>query len=361
MHQKIAVLPGDGIGPEVTAQALRVLRTIETQFDCSFTYTFADVGAIAIERHGDPLPEATLQVCLEADAILFGAIGDPKYDNDPEAKIRPEQGLLRLRKSLGLFANIRPVTLYPTLAHLSPLKAEKLVGVDMVIFRELTGGIYFGEKGRTEHGAFDHCTYTTPEIERIARLAFAAAQTRRRKVTLVDKANVLETSRLWRSVVQKISAEYSDVTLDWMYVDNAAMQLIQYPAHFDVLLTENMFGDILSDEASVLPGSMGLLPSSSVGAETALFEPIHGSYPQAAGQDIANPIAAILSAAMLLDSLQMTGAADVVRTAVRQVLEGGFGTADLQSTTILRCSEMGELICQEIGKRVMSYDLSNNQ
>ncbi len=352
---KIAVLPGDGIGPEVTAQALKVLNTVARRFDYTFDYTFADVGAIAIDRHGDPLPEATLQICQEADAILFGAIGHPKYDNDPGAKVRPEQGLLRLRKSLGLFANIRPVTLYPTLAHLSPLRADKLVGVDMVIFRELTGGIYFGEKGKTEDGAFDHCSYTTLEIERISRLAFEAARTRRKKVTLVDKANVLETSRLWRSVVQKISTDYPDITLDWMYVDNAAMQLIQYPAHFDVLLTENMFGDILSDEASVLPGSMGLLPSASVGAKTALFEPIHGSYPQAAGQDIANPMAAILSAAMLLDSFQLTEAGDAIRDAVRQVLESGAGTADLQTTTTLRCSEVGELICQSIGLMVNGY------
>ncbi|MEO6039449.1 MAG: 3-isopropylmalate dehydrogenase [Saprospiraceae bacterium] len=349
---KIAVLPGDGIGPEVTAQALQVLDTVAERFGYTFDHTFADVGAVAIDRHGDPLPEATLRVCQEADAILFGAIGHPKYDNDPDAKVRPEQGLLRLRKSLGLFANIRPVTLYPSLAHLSPLRADKLVGVDMVIFRELTGGIYFGEKGKTADGAFDHCNYTVVEIERISRLAFEAARLRRRKVTLVDKANVLETSRLWRSVVQKISAEYPDITLDWMYVDNAAMQLIQYPAHFDVLLTENMFGDILSDEASVLPGSMGLLPSASVGAKTALFEPIHGSYPQAAGQDIANPMAAILSAAMLLDSFQLTEAAAVIRDAVRQVLESGAGTADLQTTTILRCSEIGELICQSIGEMI---------
>ncbi|MEO6760219.1 MAG: 3-isopropylmalate dehydrogenase, partial [Saprospiraceae bacterium] len=263
----IAVLPGDGIGPEVIAQAIRVLDTLAIRYGYTFDYRYADVGAIAIDRHGDPLPEATLQICQEADAILFGAIGHPKYDNDPSAKVRPEQGLLRLRKSMGLFANIRPVTLYPTLAHLSPLRADKLVGVDMVIFRELTGGIYFGEKGKTADGAFDHCSYTVLEIERISRLAFEAARSRRQKVTLVDKANVLETSRLWRFVVQKISAEYPDITLDLMYVDNAAMQLIQNPAHFDVLLTENMFGDILSDEASVLPGSMGLLPSASVGAK----------------------------------------------------------------------------------------------
>ena len=279
MQKKIAVLPGDGIGPEVTEQALKALKAVETRFGHTFTYSWADVGAIAIDRHGDPLPEATLQLCLDSDAILFGAIGHPKYDNDPSAPVRPEQGLLRLRKSLGLFANIRPVTLYPTLAHLSPLRPEKVAGVDMVIFRELTGGIYFGEKGRTADRAWDHCVYTVEEIERIARLAFESAQKRRGRLTLVDKANVLETSRLWRATVQKMAPDYPTVTLDWMYVDNAAMQLIQYPAHFDVLLTENMFGDILSDEASVLVGSMGLLPSASVGARTALFEPIHGSYP----------------------------------------------------------------------------------
>jgi 3-isopropylmalate dehydrogenase len=344
MKKKIAVLPGDGIGPEVVDQALKVLRTIEKRFGHSFEYTYSEVGAIAIDKHGDPLPEATLQNCLDSDAVLFGAIGHPKYDNDPSAPVRPEQGLLRLRKSLGLFANIRPVTLYPTLAHLSPLKAEKVAGVDMVIYRELTGGIYFGEKGKTENGAFDNCFYTIPEIERIAHLAFEAARLRRRKVTLVDKANVLETSRLWRSVVQRLAASYPDVTLDWMYVDNAAMQLIQFPAHFDVVLTENMFGDILSDEASVLVGSLGLLPSASVGAKTALFEPIHGSYPQAAGKDIANPMAAILSAAMLLDSFGLAEEAQAVRDAVRQTLESGAGTEDIQAKTICKCSEVGNLI-----------------
>ncbi len=345
---QIAVLPGDGIGPEVTAQAVRVLDSIAAQFGYTFGYTYADVGAVAIDRHGDPLPEATLQVCRDSDAILFGAIGHPKYDNDPGAKVRPEQGLLRLRKSLGLFANIRPVTLYPSLAHLSPLRSDKLAGVDMVIFRELTGGIYFGEKGRTEDGAYDHCVYSVAEIERIARLAFESARNRRGQVTLVDKANVLETSRLWRSTVQKTAAAYPDVALDWMYVDNAAMQLIQNPAHFDVLLTENMFGDILSDEASVLPGSMGLLPSASIGTGTALFEPIHGSYPQAAGQDIANPVAAILSAALLLDFLQLQEAGTAIREAVRRTLESGTGTPDLYAGNTCGCSEMGDVIRRNV-------------
>ena len=345
IQKKIAVLPGDGIGPEVTEQALNVLKTIEKRFGHSFTYTFADVGAIAIDNHGDPLPETTLDVCKNSDAVLFGAIGHPKYDNDPTAQIRPEQGLLRLRKSLGLFANIRPVTAFPKLLHLSPLREEKVKGVDFVIFRELTGGIYFGEKGKTENGAYDHCNYTIPEIERIAHLAFQEARKRRGKLTLVDKANVLETSRLWRKVVTEMHTnEYSDVTFDWMYVDNAAMQLIQWPAHFDVVLTENMFGDILSDEASVLTGSLGMLPSASVGAKTALFEPIHGSYPQATGKDIANPMAAILSAAMLLDSFDLHEEATVVREAVRIVMESGYGTEDLKAEHVCKCSEIGSKV-----------------
>lgn len=345
----IAVLPGDGIGPEVTAQAVRVLNAVAGRFGHSFTYRYADVGAVAIERHGDPLPEATLDACLAADAILFGAIGHPRYDNDPTAPVRPEQGLLRLRKSLGLFANIRPVTLYPTLLHLSPLREEKVRGVDFVIYRELTGGIYFGDKGQTPDGAYDHCVYSTAEIERIAHPAFQHARRRRGKVTLVDKANVLETSRLWRKVVTALAAaHYPDIAFDWMYVDNAAMQIIQYPAAFDVLLTENMFGDILSDEASVLAGSLGMLPSASIGARTALFEPIHGSYPQAAGQDTANPVAAILSAAMLLDHFSLAEEAAAVRDAVQTTLEAGIATADLQTGKAYPCSEVGHAIAEAI-------------
>lgn len=347
--KKIAVLPGDGIGPEVTAQAVKVLDSAAARFDAAFQYTYADVGACAIDRHGDPLPQATLDVCLGADAILFGAIGHPKYDNDPAAVIRPEQGLLRLRKNLGLYANIRPLTVYPTLSHLSPLRPDKVRGIDFVMYRELTGGIYFGEKGKMADRAWDHCVYSVEEIDRIARLAFDAARKRRGKLTLVDKANVLETSRLWRKVVTDLAAsEYPDVVWDWMYVDNAAMQLIQNPAYFDVVLTENMFGDILSDEASVIAGSMGLLPSASVGAKTALFEPIHGSYPQAAGKDLANPVAAILSAAMMLDALGLNQAGRAVRQAVSAVLESGFGTPDLEPARPCGCAEMGGRVAAEI-------------
>jgi len=281
MKKNIAVLAGDGIGPEVTQQAVKVLNAIAERYEHHFFYKSAEVGAIAIDKTGDPLPKTTLDLCLNADAVLFGAIGHPKYDNDPSAKVRPEQGLLRLRKGLGLFANIRPVATYSSLLHLSPLRPERVKGADFVIFRELTGGIYFGEKERGETSASDLCVYHKFEIERIARLAFAAAMRRRKKLTLVDKANVLETSRLWREVVQQMASEYPEVAVDYMFVDNAAMQMIQWPTQFDVVLTENMFGDILSDEASVIAGSMGLLPSASIGENTALFEPIHGSYPQA--------------------------------------------------------------------------------
>ncbi len=352
MILQLAILPGDGIGPEVTAQAVAVLNAVAERFEHSIQYTYADVGAVAIEQHGDPLPSETLQICLEADAILFGAIGHPRYDNDPSVPVRPEQGLLRLRKSLGLFANIRPVAAFPGLDHLSPLRPERLQGVDMVIFRELTGGIYFGEKGKTDDSAYDHCTYTRAEIERIAHLAFASATRRRGKLTLVDKANVLETSRLWRKVVTEMAASYPKVTLDWMYVDNAAMQLIQQPASFDVVLTENMFGDILSDEASVITGSLGMLPSASIGEKTALYEPIHGSYPQAAGKDIANPLAAILSAAMLLEDAGLTEDAACVREAVRASLEAGVVTADLHPEKVSRCSEVGHWITNHVLQHV---------
>lgn len=351
MIKNIALLPGDGIGPEVTTQSVKVLEAIGRRFGHEFHFHPAEVGAIAIDKSGNPLPQATLDTCLAADAILFGAIGDPKYDNDPNAKVRPEQGLLALRKSLGLFANIRPVTTYNKLLHLSPLKEDRVRGVDFVIYRELTGGIYFGEKGRSADGnqAYDTCTYSTFEIERIAKLAFEQARLRRKKVTLVDKANVLETSRLWRDRVKRFAQNYPDVELDFLFVDNAAMQIIYYPAQFDVVLTENMFGDILSDEASMLVGSLGLLPSASVGAKTALFEPIHGSYPQAAGKDIANPIASILSAAMMIESFGMVEEAQLVRQSVENLLESGAGTQELKPQTVYGCRQVGD----EIVKRVM--------
>lgn len=350
--KKIALLPGDGIGPEVCAQAVKVLEAAGERFDTYFEYCSGDVGAVAIERHGTPLPEETLDACRYADAVLFGAIGDPKYDNNPKAKVRPEQGLLKLRQELGLYANIRPVKTYNRLLRLSPLKEDRLRGTDFVIFRELTGGIYFGDKATAADGqsAYDTCTYQATEIERVAKLAFEEALRRRRKLTLVDKANVMETSRLWRSVVQGLAPNYPEVQLGFMYVDNAAMQLIQQPTQFDVVLTSNMFGDILSDEASVLTGSMGLLPSASIGLSTSLFEPIHGSYPQATGRDIANPMAAILSAAMLVETLDMPKAAIAIRAAVQHVLEKGVGTPELDPAIIFGCNQIGDLIAHLVAE-----------
>lgn len=354
MDKKIAVIMGDGIGPEVTGQSIRVLEAIGQRFGHHFSFEHALMGAVAIDETGDPLPQETLDICRHSDAILFGAIGHPKYDNDPNAKVRPEQGLLRIRKELGLFANIRPVNTYAALEHLAPLKSEKLAGVDFIIFRELTGGIYFGEKEKDEALTFasDKCIYQRHEIERIAELAFQYARIRRKKLTLVDKANVLETSRLWRKIVQEVAAKYPDVTTEYMFVDNAAMQIIVNPKQFDVMLTENMFGDILSDEASVLSGSLGLLPSSSIGGDAALFEPIHGSYPQAAGMDIANPIGSILSAAMMLEHFGMHEEAASIRRAVEWTLQHGFVTKDIDPVNFYFTSTIGELVCDHIAQRI---------
>lgn len=349
----IVVIEGDGIGPEVTAQAVRVLDAVAEQYGHVFEYNYCLMGACAIDQTGDPLPDETIEACLRSDAVLFGAIGDPKYDNDPTAKVRPEQGLLRLRKSLQLFANIRPVSAYEALQHLSPLKTERIKGVDFVIYRELTGGIYFGEKTLDSAGniASDACVYSRAEIERIAHLAFRHAQIRRKKLTLVDKANVLETSRLWRKVVQELAAQYPDVALDYLFVDNAAMQIILNPAQFDIVLTENMFGDIISDEASVISGSLGLLPSASIGSGAALFEPIHGSYPQAKGQDIANPVGAILSAAMMLDHFGMVAEAKSVREAVQWTMTNGKVTKDINPSNYYATSLVGDIICRHITKK----------
>ncbi|MEY4051233.1 MAG: 3-isopropylmalate dehydrogenase [Chitinophagia bacterium] len=354
MKKKIAVILGDGIGPEVTEQSIKVLNIIAKQFKHEFSYEHALMGAIAIDKTGNPLPDDTIKICLASDAILFGAIGDPKYDNDPTAKVRPEQGLLKLRKELQLFANIRPVKTYETLQHLTPLKPRILENVDFIIFRELTGGIYFGDKTLSADGtvATDNCSYSVAEIERIAHLAFQYAQKRKKKLTLVDKANVLETSRLWRKVVQKIAGEYKEVTVDYLFVDNAAMQIILNPAQFDVILTENLFGDIISDEASVLAGSLGMLPSASVGNTVALFEPIHGSYPQAKGKDIANPMGSILSAAMLLDHVGMQKEASIVREAVDWCLSNKFVSKDIDALNSYSTSAIGDLICEYIEKQV---------
>jgi len=333
MRLNIAVLPGDGIGPEVTAQAVKVLKAIAMDFDHTFHFTYAPVGAIAIDSDGVPLPDSTLEVCKTNDAILFGAIGDPKYDNDPSAKIRPEQGLLQLRKELGLFANIRPVKAYDTLVSKSPLKKKIIEGTDISIYRELTGGIYFGEKQISDDGdtASDLCKYSRFEIERIAHLAFKAAQSRRNKVTLIDKANVLESSRLWRKVVTELAEQYPDITLEFLFVDNAAMQMILNPKQFDVILTENLFGDIISDEASVIGGSIGLLASASIGEKYAMFEPIHGSYPQAKDKGIANPVASILSAAMLLEHFDLHDEAEVIKDAIEKSLKLHITTPDLNT------------------------------
>ena len=350
MNKKIAVIPGDGIGPEVTAQSIKVLNAIGERFGHVFSYEYALMGADAIDKTGSPLPDETVITCLASDAVLFGAIGHPKYDNDPSAKVRPEQGLLKLRKDLQLFANIRPIDTYKALSHMSPLKAKQLEGIDFVIFRELTGGIYFGKKELAKDGqsASDLCTYSVTEIERIAHLAFKYAQNRRRKLTLVDKANVLETSRLWRKVVQEIAKAYSDVQVDYLFVDNAAMQIILNPARFDVVLTENLFGDIISDEASVLAGSLGLLPSASVGTSAALFEPIHGSYPQAKGKDIANPMGSILSTAMLLDHFGMQEEANSVRTAVDWCLSNRFVTKDIDTNNSYTTTAIGDMVAEFI-------------
>ena len=350
MKLNIALLAGDGIGPEVLAQAVKCLEAVEETFNHEFNYREALVGAIAIDKTGAPLPDQTLSLCKEADAVLFGAIGDPKYDHDPNAKVRPEQGLLKLRKELGLYTNIRPVKVFPTLIDKSPLKKEFISGTDFIIYRELTGGIYFGEKKINEAGtvASDLCEYSEEEISRVTHMAFKAAKNRNNKLTLVDKANVLESSRLWRKVVTKIGESYPDVQLEYLFVDNAAMQLILNPSQFDVILTENMFGDIISDEGSVIGGSIGLLASASIGDENALFEPIHGSYPQAKGKDIANPVASILSAAMLLEHFELFEEAMAVREAVDKALKNGIVTPDLDQNSKYGTNHVGGFIADNI-------------
>jgi 3-isopropylmalate dehydrogenase len=334
MDYKIAVLKGDGIGPEIVEQAIKVMKAVGEKFGHHFQFTEALTGAAAIDRVGDPYPDETHRICMDSDAVLFGSIGDPKYDNDPRARVRPEQGLLAMRKKLGLYANIRPVTTFPSLIHKSPLRRDLVDGADFVVVRELTGGIYFGERGRSEdlNKAFDTMMYTRPEVERILKLAFEYAAKRNKRLTVVDKANVLASSRLWREVAQEMEPSHPDIEVDYMFVDNAAMQIIQWPKKFDVMVTGNMFGDILSDEASVITGSLGLLPSASVGIHTSVFEPIHGSYPQAAGKNIANPLATVLSAAMLLEiALDLTEEAQAVRNVVDRSMTEGIVTEDIAS------------------------------
>lgn len=345
MKLTIALLAGDGIGPEVIAQAVKVCDAVAVKFNHEITWKPALTGAAAIDAVGDPYPDETHEICLNADAVLFGAIGHPKYDNDPSAKVRPEQGLLKMRQKLGLFANIRPTFTFPSLIDNSPLKRERIEGTDLVFLRELTGGIYFGEKGRKDDGetAFDTCTYTREEVIRLAKKGFELAMTRTKKLCCVDKANVMETSRLWRETVQKMEKDYPEVTVSYEFVDAVAMRLVQWPNSYDVLITENLFGDILTDEASVISGSMGLMPSASVGEKNALYEPIHGSYPQAAGKDIANPLATVLSAAMMFeDTFKLTEEAKAIREVVNKSLEQGIVTEDLSGKNkAYKTSEVG--------------------
>lgn len=354
MKMKIAVLPGDGIGPEIMEQGIKVCKAIGKKFNHEFEFNYGVVGAISIDDCGNPFPDKTFELCKNSDAVLFGAIGDPKYDNDPKAKVRPEQGLLAMRKQLGLFANVRPVMTFPSLIEKSPIRKDLVEGVDFVVLRELTGGIYFGKpQGRSEDGntAYDSSVYHRYEVERIVRLACEYAMQRDKRVTVVDKANVLATSRLWREIAGEISKEYPEVTMDFMFVDNAAMQLIQWPKKFDVIVTENMFGDILTDEASVITGSLGLLPSASIGQLTSVFEPIHGSYPQAKGKNIANPLGTILSVAMMFEyAFKLNVEAEAIRSAVLHSLEANFVTEDLSKENACTTSAVGDWIAGEIEK-----------
>lgn len=330
MKLKIAILAGDGIGPEIMQQGVAVLNAIAERFGHAFEYEEAQVGASAIEACGDAYPAATHEVCMRADAVLFAAVGDLKYDNDPTLKMRPETGLLAMRKQLGLFANVRPVATFECLLHKSPLKEGLLRGADFVVIRELTGGMYFGEKYQDNDKAYDTNVYTRPEIERILKVAFELAMQRHRHLTVVDKANVLASSRLWRQIAQEMALRYPEVTTDYMFIDNASMRVLTEPRFFDVIVTENTFGDILTDETSCITGSMGLQPSSSLGEHTPLFEPVHGSWPQAAGQNIANPLAQILSAAMLLEHFGLNDEGALVRKAVNASLDANVRTPEIQ-------------------------------
>lgn len=329
MKLKIAILPGDGIGPEISCVGVDVMKAVAERFGHDFEFFYGLAGASAIRTVGNPFPEETLRLCKESDAVLFSAVGDPEFDNNPAAKVRPEQGLLAMRKQLGLFANIRPIQTFPGLEDKSPLKREIVEGSDFVCVRELTGGMYFGEKFESDDKAYDTNLYTRSEIERILKVGFELASRRRKHLTVVDKANVLASSRLWRKVAQEMAQEWPDVQTDYMFVDNASMKMIQDPRFFDVMVTENTFGDILTDEASVVSGSMGLLPSSSIGESTPVFEPIHGSWPQAAGLDIANPLAQVLSVAMLLEHFGLSEEGKAVRDSVEASIKQGVVTPDL--------------------------------
>lgn len=352
----ILIVPGDGIGQEVTEVGKKVLEKIAAKFGHDFTYDEALIGHVAIEATGDPLPVETLEKMKSSDAVLFGAVGHPKYDNDPSAKVRPEQGLLKMRKELGLYANLRPIKLFDELLSASSIKPEILRGADILFFRELTGDIYFGEKGRKNNGdtAYDVAEYSRYEVERIGRKAFEAARTRKKHLVSVDKANVLESSRLWREVIQKLALEYPDVTVEYQFVDATAMLLIKDPKRFDVVVTANLFGDILTDEASQIAGSMGMLASASIGDGTGVYEPIHGSAHDITGKGLANPMASVLSAALLLDiSFGMKAESEVVINAVDQVLKKGFRTGDIADSTTDKSMILGtDAIGEEILKLI---------
>ena len=352
MKLKIAVLPGDGIGPEFMKQGVAVMNAICEKFGHEVSYKEAICGADAIDKVGDPFPEETYNTCREADAVLFAAVGDPKFDNDPTAKVRPEQGLLAMRKKLGLFANIRPVQTFKCLLHKSPLRAELVEGADFICIRELTGGMYFGEKYQDNDKAYDTNYYTRPEVERILKVGFEYARKRNHHLTVVDKANVLASSRLWRQIAKEMEPQYPDVKTDYMFVDNASMRMIAEPTFFDVMVTENTFGDILTDEGSCISGSMGLLPSASTGESTPVFEPVHGSWPQAKGQNIANPLAQILSVAMLLEHFDLKEEGALVRKAVDASLDANVRTPEIQV-------EGGEKYgTKEVGEWIVNYILN---
>ena len=353
MKLKIAVLPGDGIGPEIMQQGVAVMKAIASKFGHDFSFEEGLVGACAIDAVGDPYPEDTHQLCMNSDAVLFAAVGSLKYDNDPTAPVRPETGLLAMRKKLGLFANIRPVATFDCLLHKSPLKEDLLRGADFVVIRELTGGMYFGEKYQDNDKAFDTDIYTRPEIERILKVAFEMAMTRRKHLTVVDKANVLASSRLWRQIAKEMEPQYPEVTTDYMFIDNASMRVLTEPRFFDVIVTENTFGDILTDETSCITGSMGLQPSSSLGEHTPLFEPVHGSWPQAAGQNLANPLAQILSAAMLLEHFGLEKEGALVREAVNASLDANVRTPEIQ---VEGGAKYGT---REVGEWIVNYIIRN--
>jgi len=351
MKLNIALLAGDGIGPEVIDQAVKVCDAVATKFNHEISWKPALTGAAAIDAVGEPYPDETHEICKNSDAVLFGAIGHPKFDNDPSAKVRPEQGLLKMRKKLGLFANVRPTFTFPSLLDKSPLKRERIEGTDLVFLRELTGGIYFGEKGRRDDGetAYDNCVYTRAEVQRLAKKGFELAMTRSKKLCCVDKANVLETSRLWRETVQAMEKDYPEVEVTYEFVDAVAMRLVQWPNSYDVLITENLFGDILTDEASVISGSMGLMPSASLGSDIGLFEPIHGSYPQATGLNIANPMATVLSAAMMFENFGLLEEGKAIRAVVNNALDKGIVTEDLSEESIAYgTKEVGDWLAENV-------------